>query len=97
MGWTREEAIAYMIATTGLPERDVVTEVERYIVMPGQACAYYIGYLRLLGLRQKAESVLGNAFDIKGFHDVLLGGGGLPLELLEGVVDDYIDRAAGLK
>ena len=96
-GWTREEAIDYMVEKTGLPERDVLTEVERYIVMPGQACAYYIGYLRLLGLRQKAESVLGEAFDLQAFHEVLLGSGGLPLDLLEEVVDAYIDRVAGLK
>ncbi|MDY6846732.1 MAG: DUF885 domain-containing protein, partial [Chloroflexota bacterium] len=55
-GWTRQEAIDYMLETTGLPERDVVTEVERYIVMPGQACAYYIGYLKVQGLRQKAQA-----------------------------------------
>lgn len=95
-GWTRQEAIDYMAATTGLPERDVLTEVERYIVMPGQACAYYIGYLKILGLRQKAEAVLGEAFDLQDFHEVLLGSGGLPLALLEEVVDAYIDRAAGL-
>lgn len=95
-GWTREEAIDYMVATTGLPERDVLTEVERYIVMPGQACAYHIGYLKMLGLRQKAQSVLGEAFDLQDFHEVLLGSGGLPLALLEEVVDAYIDQAAGL-
>lgn len=96
-GWTKQKAIDYMVSITGLPERDVLTEVERYIVMPGQACAYYIGYLKILGLRQKAESVLGEAFDLQAFHDVLLGSGGLPLALLEGVVDDYIDQAAGLR
>jgi uncharacterized protein (DUF885 family) len=95
-GWTREEAIAYMTTITGLPERDVITEVERYIVMPGQACAYYIGYLKMLELRQKAQSVLGEAFDLKDFHEVLLGSGGLPLALLEEAVDAYIDRVAGL-
>ncbi|MDY6846882.1 MAG: DUF885 family protein, partial [Chloroflexota bacterium] len=96
-GWTRQEAIDYMLETTGLPERDVVTEVERYIVMPGQACAYYIGYLKVLGLRQKAQATLGEGFQLKEFHDVVISNGGLPLNLLERVVDAYIDQKAGLK
>lgn len=95
--WTREEAIDYMAAKTGLPERDVITEVERYIVMPGQACAYYPGYLKLLALRQKAVSTLGSAFDLKEFHNVVLNNGSLPLALLEGVVNDYLDRVAGFQ
>jgi uncharacterized protein (DUF885 family) len=76
MRWTRQEAIDYMLEVTGLPERDVITEVERYIVMPGQACAYYIGYLEMLSLRQKAQATLGEAFDIKAFHDVIINHGG---------------------
>jgi len=95
-GWSRGEAIDYLVKKTGLPERDVITEVERYIVMPGQACAYYIGYLEVLRMRQKAQAVLGDAFDLKVFHDVVINNGGLPLELLSNVVDDYIDQAAGL-
>jgi uncharacterized protein (DUF885 family) len=95
--WTRQEAIDYMVSVTGLPERDVITEVERYIVMPGQACAYYLGYLKLLGLRQKAQATLGPGFDLKDFHDVVIGNGSLPLLLLEQVVNDYVDRQAGLK
>jgi len=95
-GWSRQEAIDYMVQKTGLPERDVVTEVERYIVMPGQACAYYIGYLKMLSLRQKAQSTLGDAFDLKEFHDVIINAGGLPLNLLENIVDAYIDRKVGL-
>jgi uncharacterized protein (DUF885 family) len=94
--WTRQEAIDYMVKTTGLPERDVVTEVERYIVAPGQACAYYIGYLKMLALREKAEMVLWDDFNLKDFHDVVLNHGGLPLTLLEDVVNRYIDRAVGL-
>jgi uncharacterized protein (DUF885 family) len=96
MRWSRQEAIDYMLEVTGLPERDVITEVDRYIVMPGQACAYYIGYLEMLSLRQKAQSTLGEAFDIKAFHDVIISHGGLPLPLLEEVVNTYIDQAAGL-
>jgi uncharacterized protein (DUF885 family) len=96
-GWTREEGIEYMLRKTGLPERDVISEVERYIVMPAQACAYYIGYLKIVSLRKKAQSTLGDAFNLQEFHDVIINSGGLPLDLLEGVVDDYIDRKAGLK
>ena len=95
--WSRHEAIDYLQRKTGLPERDVVTEVERYIVMPGQACAYYIGYLKMLALRRKAQATLGESFNLKDFHDVIINSGGLPLSLLEKVVDDYIDRKAGLK
>ena len=95
--WTREEAIKYMVEKTGLPERDVTTEVERYIVMPGQACAYYIGYLKLLSLRQKAQATLGDAFDLKAFHDVVINNGGLPLSLLEAAVNAYIDQVAAFK
>ncbi len=95
--WTRQEAIDYMVTKTGLPIRDVTTEVERYIVMPGQACAYYIGYLKLISLRQKAQATLGDAFDLKDFHNVIINNGGLPLTLLEAVVNDYMDRAAGLQ
>ena len=95
--WTREEAIEYMVEKTGLPERDVTTEVERYIVMPGQACAYYIGYLKLLSLRQKAKATLGDSFDLKAFHDMVINSGSLPLTLLETVVNAHIDQAAGFK
>lgn len=97
MQWNREQAIEYMLEKTGLPERDVITEVERYIVTPGQACAYYLGYLKMIALRQKAEATLGAAFELKDFHDVVINNGSLPLPLLETVVNDYIDRAACLK
>jgi uncharacterized protein (DUF885 family) len=96
MRWTREQAIEYMVKTTGLPERDVITEVERYIVMPGQACAYYIGYRELLSMRQKAQATLGEDFDLQAFHDVIINHGSLPLSLLGEVVNAYIDQAAGL-
>jgi len=96
MQWARQEAADYMMAMTGLPERDVITEIERYIVMPGQACAYYLGYLKLVALRKKAQSSLGERFDFKEFHDVVINNGGLPLSILEIVVDDYVDRTAGM-
>jgi uncharacterized protein (DUF885 family) len=88
--WTREQAIEYMLANTGMPETDVVAEVERYIVLPGQACAYKVGQLTILELRARAQSRLGEAFDLRDFHDVVLGSGALPLELLERVVDAWI-------
>ncbi|MBG0788169.1 MAG: DUF885 domain-containing protein, partial [Anaerolineaceae bacterium] len=94
--WSRQEAIDYMVAVTGLPERDVISEVERYVVMPGQACAYYIGYLKLLALRQKVESTLGEAFSLQDFHDVIINNGGLPLTLLETVVNNYVDKVTGI-
>lgn len=97
MRWTKQEALDYMLEKTGLPERDVLTEVERYIVMPGQACAYYIGYRELVSLRQKAQATLGDDFDHKAFHDEVINHGGLPLSLLVEVVNNYIDRTAGLR
>jgi len=97
MRWTKQEAIDYMLEKTGLPERDVLTEVERYIVMPGQACAYYIGYRELVSLRQKAQATLGDEFDHKAFHEEVINHGGLPLPLLKEVVNNYIDRTAGLR
>ncbi|BAO44543.1 DUF885 domain-containing protein [Thiolapillus brandeum] len=90
--WTREQAIAYMKDKTGMPETDVVAEVERYLVMPGQALAYKIGMLKILELRDKARTRLGKRFDIRKFHKVILKNGALPLPLLEQQVDAYIAR-----
>ncbi len=89
--WTREQAIAYMLENTGMPETDVVAEIERYIVMPGQACAYKIGMLKILDLRKTAVEKLGSTFDIKEFHNVILENGSMPLSILERVVMEYID------
>jgi uncharacterized protein (DUF885 family) len=88
--WTREQAIRYMVENTGLPESQVVTEVERYIVNPGQACAYKVGQLEILELRRRAMDRLGPRFDLKRFHDVVLTNGALPLTLLDRVVEDWI-------
>jgi uncharacterized protein (DUF885 family) len=91
--WTREHAIAYMLEKTGMPEATVVSEIERYIVDPGQACAYKVGMLRIQAARERAQKALGSRFDAeaeKAFHDVLLGGGALPLEILEEQVDTWI-------
>jgi uncharacterized protein (DUF885 family) len=89
--WTREEAIDYMLANTGMAESDVISEIERYIVMPGQATAYKVGMMKILELRQKAMDSLGDRFDIRDFHDVVLKNGAVPLDILERIVDEYID------
>ena len=93
--WTREQAIAYMREKTGMPETDVVAEIERYLVMPGQALAYKVGMNRILELREKAKAALGPKFDLRAFHDLVLGGGDLPLQLLERRVDAWIGARAG--
>jgi uncharacterized protein (DUF885 family) len=90
--WTRQQAIDYMVANSGMDTAAVVTEIERYIVMPGQACAYKVGQLQILALRQRAMERLGDRFDIKDFHDIVLKQGALPLTLLEQVVEDWISR-----
>ncbi len=88
--WTRQQAIDYMVANTGMPTSEVTTEIERYIVMPGQACAYKIGMLKILQLREKAKAALGDKFDLRKFHSVVLKNGAVPLEVLEKIVDEYI-------
>jgi uncharacterized protein (DUF885 family) len=87
--WTREEAIDFMIANTGMPEGEVVTEIERYIVRPGQACAYMVGFLEILRLRDDARAALQDEFDIREFHRVVLEDGALPLMLLRQVVEEW--------
>jgi uncharacterized protein (DUF885 family) len=88
--WTREEAIDYMFDNTGMPMGDIISEIERYIVMPAQATAYKIGMIRMLELRETAINQLGDRFDIREFHDVLLKNGAVPLDVLEQLVHDYI-------
>ena len=98
--WTRQQAIDYMVANTGMDSSKVATEVERYIVNPGQACAYKVGQLDILRVRQRAIDALGPRFDLRRFHDVVLTNGSLPLSLLERVVDDWIaseQKAAGVR
>ncbi len=92
MRWTREQAIDYMLTNTGMPETDVVAEIERYIVLPGQACAYMVGQLKILELRERARTELGDAFDIREFHNVMLDNGALPLGILESLVDAWIEE-----
>src|SRR6266571_2021105 len=90
--WTREQAITYMRDKTGMGDKEVRSEIERYIVNPGQACAYKVGMLKILELRARAEKELGKKFDQREFHDVVLKNGALPLEILEEQVNDYIQR-----
>jgi uncharacterized protein (DUF885 family) len=90
--WTREQAIAYMLDNTGMSETDVVAEIERYFVNPGQALAYKAGMLEILALREKARVALGPRFDLKQFHNEVLTHGALPLTVLRRVVDDWIER-----
>jgi uncharacterized protein (DUF885 family) len=88
--WTREQAVDYMLRNTGMGETEVAAEVERYIVLPGQACAYKVGQMKILELRERARSALGPRFDLRTFHDRVLGQGSLPLELLEEEIDAWI-------
>ncbi len=91
--WTREEAIDYMVLNTGLTTTEVTTEIERYIVIPGQACAYKIGMMKILELREKAKRKLGNQFDLKEFHNAVLKNGAVPLDILDEIIDEYINKS----
>ena len=75
-----------------MPRAAIESEIKRYLIMPGQATAYKIGMIKIQELRKKAETELGDKFDIKGFHDTVLGGGALPLTLLERRVDQWIAK-----
>ena len=88
--WTREEAIDYMLTNTGIAESDVVAEIERYIVIPGQATSYKVGMMEILRLREEAKQALGEDFDIREFHDVILKNGDLPLVAVRELVVKYI-------
>ena len=89
-GWTEQQAVDYFLANGPTSEGQVRAEIRRYIVTPGQATAYKVGMLKILGLRERARTELGDRFDIRGFHDTVLGGGALPLAILERRVDGWI-------
>ncbi|MEO0974925.1 MAG: DUF885 family protein, partial [Pseudomonadota bacterium] len=91
--WTREEAIDYMQRNTGIAESDVVAEIERYIVWPGQATSYKVGMMEFLALRDEARAALGERFDLRDFHAVLLKNGAVPLHVLRELVMEYIRTA----
>ena len=95
-GWTESQAVEYFQQNASIPEAAIRSEVRRYLIMPGQATAYKVGMIKMQQLRAKAETELGDAFDIRGFHDTILGGGAMPLDLLERRVDQWIaTRKAG--
>lgn len=93
--WSREQAIEYFRANSLLSERDIVKEVERYITNPGQATSYKIGELKIMELRDRARTALGDRFDIRDFHAVVLGSGSVPLDVLEDQVDAWIAAGGG--
>lgn len=88
--WTFDQAVDFMVENTGKSEYAMQGEVSRYISIPGQATAYYIGYTKILEARQRAMDELGDQFDLKEFHNLLLGSGAMPLDMLDQVMTDYI-------
>ena len=91
--WSREQAVKYYVDTIGDQEASAITEIERYVVWPGQACSYMVGKIEWMRLRAKARKALGRKFDLRKFHDVGLLSGGVPLTVLETVIDGYIAGA----
>jgi prolyl oligopeptidase len=89
-GWSRQKAIDYFLGNAAKSEADIINEIDRYIGWPGQALAYKIGQLKMLELRGKAETALGDNFDIRSFHDHMLGAGALPLDILEARMDAWL-------
>ena len=90
LGWSEQQSIDFFAANVSTPLPSIISEVRRYLVLPGQATSYKIGMLKILELRERARDQLGDEFDIRDFHDVVLGGGALPLAILERRVDNYI-------
>ena len=93
--WTREEAIDYLTANTSSSVEANTKAIERYMIMPGQATAYKVGMIKLLELREKARVALGDKFDIRGYHEVVLSNGAVPLSVLEDLVDDWVAETLG--
>ncbi|WP_207796455.1 DUF885 domain-containing protein [Pseudohalioglobus lutimaris] len=90
-GWSRQRAIDYLMQNTALTEAEVTAEVDRYITWPGQATAYKIGELRIKAMRARAEQALGSDFDLRSFHDVVVGNGSVAIAILEEIVDEWIN------
>ena len=91
-GWSQDQAVEYFLENSAIPEGAVRSEVRRYLTLPGQATSYKIGMIKILELREKAKQQLGDKFDIRGFHDTVLGGGALPLPMLEERVNRWIEE-----
>ncbi len=96
-GWSREQAVDYMLSNSGMGRSDAEAEVDRYIAIPGQALSYKIGALTIQRLRTEAEAALGNRFDIRQFHDQVLGSGALPMQVLETKVRTWIAAGGGTR
>ena len=97
LGWTRQQAIQFMADNTALSIHNITAEVDRYISWPGQATAYKMGELKIRALRKQAEDQLGDRFDVRQFHDAVLAGGAVPLDVLEDNVAAYIQQASASK
>jgi len=95
--WTRQQVVDFFHNHSGIDEVEVQSETDRYIAIPGQALGYKIGQLKILALREKAQKTLGDKFDIRGFHDTLLGAGALPMDVLEQNVDEWIAKQKAAK
>ena len=93
--WTREQAIDYFVKNTANAKGDIENEIERYFIWPGQATGYKIGMIKILELREKARRELGNKFDIRQFHDVVLTNGAVSLNTLSELIDGYMARIKG--
>jgi uncharacterized protein (DUF885 family) len=94
LGWSRRKAIDYMLANSPMREGHITAEIDRYAVMPGQALAYMIGRLEIQKIRREAEAALGDRFDIRAFHDAVLGSGPMPLPVLARHVRETLSPAA---
>ena len=90
-GWSRDDVVQFFRDHSAIDEVTIQSETDRYIVWPGQALAYKIGQLKILELRERAEAELGEAFDVRAFHDEVLGAGALPLDILETRIDAWIE------
>ena len=96
-GWSRERAINYLSDNSAMSRHNIEAEVDRYITWPGQALAYKTGEMKIRQLRGQAEDALGENFDIRAFHDVVLGSGAVPLDVLEANVETWIDQTQQAK
>jgi uncharacterized protein (DUF885 family) len=94
LGWSRSQAIDYMVARLALTRRAIEAEVDRYIAMPAQALGYMIGGLKFRELRKRAQTRLGSRFDLRAYHDQLIGAGAVTLPVLEEVIERWLDRHA---
>jgi uncharacterized protein (DUF885 family) len=91
LGWSREKAIDFMLGNSALTRPEVVAEIDRYITWPAQALSYKIGELRIKAMRKKSEEQLGAKFDLRAFHDTIVGNGSLPIAVVEEIVDEWIE------